>query len=323
MSNYRPKDSSNSARFCGNRTFMRLAETRDLENVNVAILGIPFDTGTTFRTGQRLGPSAIREASLLQRLYNHDLDVDIFEYCSVVDYGDVDAIPGDIHETYDRIKKEMIPLLASKIIPICLGGDHSISLGELRAIKETIGPVAMVHFDSHTDTWDKTMGLKYTHANPFMRAIEEGCLLTDHSIQIGIRGSGVSKEDLSISRGLGLEVITSSELHQIGIEATVKKIKDRVGDVPVFVTFDIDFLDPAYAPGTGTPEIGGFTTWEAMRLVRESLIGLNCIGFDMVEVLPTYDHGEITAYAAAGLIFQFLSIIACNKRNQLEGEMHQ
>ena len=318
MENYRPKDTSNSPRFCGNRTFMRLTETKELENVNVAILGVPFDTGTTYRTGQRLGPSSIREASLLLRLYNHDLDVDIFKYCSAIDYGDVSVIPGDIHESYARMKNELVSLLEANVIPICLGGDHSISLGELRALKDTIGPVAMVHFDSHTDTWDTTMGLKYTHANPFVRAIEEGCILTDHSIQVGIRGPGVSKDDLSVSRNLGLEVITGSDLHNKGVQEVAQIIKNRVGDAPVFITFDIDFLDPAYAPGTGTPEIGGFTTWEAMQLLRESLIGLNCVAFDMVEVLPTYDSGEITAYAASGLIFEFLSIIAYNKKMELE-----
>jgi len=317
MKKYVPKDSSASPRFCGNRTFMRLQEVETLEDVDVAVVGVPFDTAATFRTGQRLGPQAIREASLLLRPYNHEVGINIFEYCSVIDHGDVVCVPGEVHKTYDHIKAKLLPLVKKGIIPICLGGDHSISLGELRALKEAYGPVALIHFDSHTDTWDSNMGgLKYTHGNPFRRATEEGCLQTDHSIQIGIRGPGMAADDLEVSRGLGFEVITSGELHRMGIEACAERIRERVGDVPAFVTFDIDFIDPAFAPGTGTPEIGGFSTWEGQELLRKGLKGLNLVGMDMVEVLPSYDPGEITAFAASGLIYEFLSMVAWNKREK-------
>lgn len=321
MKKYVPKDSSKSPRYCGNRTFMRLSEVETLEDVDIAVVGVPFDTATSFRTGQRLGPNAIREASLLLRPYNHEVGINIFEYCSAIDHGDVVCLPGEIHMTYANIKERLIPIVERGIVPICLGGDHSISLGELRAFKEVMGPVAMIHFDSHTDTWDTSMGgLKYTHGNPFRRAIEEGCLLTDHSIQIGIRGPGMASDDIRVSENLGLEVMTSGELHRIGIEAAAERIRNRVKDAPVFVTFDIDFLDPAYAPGTGTPEIGGFSTWDGQELLRKGLRGLNLVGFDLVEVLPSYDPGEITAFAGSGMIYEFMSMVAWNKRQQLEAD---
>lgn len=312
--NYKPLDSARTPRFCGNRTFMRLPEKKTLENVDFVVTGVPFDTGAAFRTGQRLGPQAVREASLLLRPYNYDLELNIFEHVSGVDYGDLDIIPGFIHETYDMMVEQLKPVYEKGIIPICIGGDHAISLGELRAIKDARGPVAMIHFDSHTDTWDQYWGMKYTHGTPFRRAVEEGCLIPEKTIQVGLRGPLYTPGDIDDSRDLGFEVVTAFDIHRKGIEYTCEKIRKTVGETPVFVTFDIDFLDPAYAPGTGTPEVGGFSTWEAMELIKGSFKDLNIVGFDLVEVLPYKDLCDSTAFAASGIIFEFISQIAQNAK---------
>lgn len=318
MVRYQPQDSFVSPRFCGVRTFMRLPCVRTLENVDFLVAGIPFDTGGSFRIGTRFGPQAIREVSVLLRPFNPVLGVDIFAHCSGVDYGDFDVVPGYIEETYARIQPELEKVFASPAIPVFLGGDHSVTLPVLRAVAAVQGPVALVHFDSHSDTWDRYFQMKYNHGTVIRRAIEEGCLVTEHSIQLGIRGPLYGPEDINEARKLGLEVITAPELHQMGIREAVTRIRHRVKDRPVFVTFDIDFLDPAYAPGTGTPEIGGFTTWEALELVRNGLAGLNFVGFDLVEVLPAYDSGQITAFAAAGMVYEFISLIAKNREQSRE-----
>lgn len=313
MQKYVPKNSLVSPRFCGVRTFMRLPHVSTLKDVDFVVVGIPFDTAGSFRIGTRFGPQAIREASVLLRPYNPVLDVSIFDYCSGVDYGDIDIVPGYIEDSYEIIEKEMKKIFDAAVIPISLGGDHSVLLPELRAAKNSKGPVALIHFDSHGDTWDSYFDKKYNHGTPVRRAIEEDCLLTEHSIQVGLRGPLYSSEDINESINLGLEVITAPEVRKIGLEETISRIRERVGDAPAFVSFDIDFLDPAYAPGTGTPEIGGFTTWEALRFVREGLTGLNIVGFGMVEVLPAYDHGDITSFAAAGIAYEFISLIAQRK----------
>lgn len=316
MAKYEPVNSFESPRFCGIRTFMRLPNLTTLEDVDFIVAGIPFDTGGSFRIGTRFGPQAIRDASILLRPYNPVQDINIFDYCSGVDYGDFTVVPGYIEESYAKIEEALIQVFSTQVIPILMGGDHSITLPELRAIARTKGPVALVHFDSHSDTWDAYFEKPYNHGTPIRRAIEENCLLVDHSIQIGMRGPLYSAGDLEDARQLGLEVLTSWEIRQIGILETIKRIRARVQDKPVFVTFDIDFLDPVYAPGTGTPEIGGFTTWEAQYLVRDGLRGLNFVGFDLVEVLPSYDAGQVTSFAAAGIMYDFISLVALNKKSQ-------
>lgn len=310
---YQPKDSSKSPRFTGPRTFMRLEHKRTTENVDFAVIGVPFDTAASNRTGQRYGPQHVRDFSVLLRPYNPDQDIDIFEYCSGVDYGDIDVIPGNIQRTYDNIVEGLKPVLEKGIIPIMIGGDHSISLGHLRAFAQQYGPVSLVHFDSHGDTWDNYFGEKYMHGTPFRRAVEEGLIDTEHSIQIGMRGPLYGPEDIEDARDLGFEVIPMKEVREIGHDKVVERIHQRAQDKPVFVTFDIDFLDPAYAPGTGTPEVGGPTSHEALEFVR-GLHGLHMVGFDLVEVLPTYDSGEITAVAASSVIFEMMSLIAMQKR---------
>jgi len=277
-------------------------------------VGIPFDTGASYKSGARFGPNAIREASALIRNYSMNLDVNVFDYLSGVDYGDVPIKPGYIHETYKDIEEGFQPLFDAGVVPIGLGGDHSITLGELRAAAKKYGPVALVHFDSHLDTWDNYWGMKYTHGTPFRRACEEGLIDTKHSIQVGIRGSQYGPEDVQGSIDLGFEVLTANELHKIGIAEGVKRIQQRVGSAKAFVTFDIDFVDPSMAPGTGTIEIGGFTGYETMTLIQ-GLKDVNIIGMDLVEVLPTIDQAGITAYMGASIIHEVLSILAIQKRD--------
>lgn len=310
---YKPKDASLSPRFCGVRTFMRLENIATTENVDFVVLGVPFDTAVSNRTGQREGPQHIRNASILLRPYNPDLDINIFDYCSGVDCGDIDVIPGNVLRTYERIEEKLAPILTEGIIPVMLGGDHAISLGHLRAFAKQYGPMSLVHFDSHSDTWDAYYGEKYTHGTPFRRAVEEGLIDTEHSIQVGMRGPLYGPEDLDDARELGFEVIPMREVRKLGHEGVVKRIHQRVKDRPVFVSFDIDFIDPAYAPGTGTPEVAGPTSHEALEFVR-SLDGLDLKGFDLVEVLPAYDHGEVTAGIASAVAYEMITLIALKKR---------
>lgn len=312
---YGPRDALQSPRFSGVRTFMRLPLVTPLppahaeHPIDVAVIGTPFDTGGTYRVGCRFGPSALRDASALLRPYNPALDVEIFRHLSVVDGGDIDVAPGFIEDSYARIADGLLPILQAGITPILLGGDHSISLAHLRAVARHHGPVALVQFDSHSDTWDAYFGHKYTHGTPFRRAIEEGLLDVGRSIQVGMRGSGYDASDYQVAHDLGLDLVSTPEVRTAGLPAIIERIRQRVGQGPVFLTFDIDFLDPAYAPGTGTPEVGGYTTWEAQVLLR-GLTGMNFVGFDLVEVLPAYDHGQITALAGANMVYEFLSLLA-------------
>ena len=301
-------------RFSGIKTFMRLPNIRVTEDVDVAIVGAAFDTGASYKSGARFGPGAIREASTLMRNYSMNLDVNIFDYLSCIDYGDVDVTPGYIHETYKQIEEGLQPLVDAGIVPITLGGDHSITLAELRAVAKKHGPVALVHFDSHLDTWDNYWGMKYTHGTPFRRACEEGLIDTEHSIQVGIRGSQYGPEDIRGSRDLGFEVLTANELHSIGIEEGVKRIQKRAGDVKVFLSFDIDFIDPSMAPGTGTIEVGGFTGHEGITLIK-GMKDINIVAMDMVEVLPSIDPAGLTAYMAANLIHETISVLATQKKD--------
>jgi agmatinase len=292
---------------------MRLPNTQDLENSDVAIVGAPFDTGATFRAGARFGPEGIRSASHLLRRYNPSLDVVIFEHLSVIDYGDVPVVPGYIEQSYRKIAEGLEPIHRAGVIPIVLGGDHSIALPELRAAAAVHGALALVQFDSHPDTWDAYFGEKHTHGTPFRRAVEEGLLLPERSIQVGMRGSIFDSGDWNDARELGFELISTDEIRELGIEETIARIRERVGDAKVFVSFDVDFVDPAFAPGTGTPEIGGFTSHEAQEFVR-ALARINTVGFDVVEVYPQYDPAQITSLLAANVVHEFLSLIALLKK---------
>ncbi|MFD1705167.1 agmatinase [Siminovitchia sediminis] len=288
--------------FCATGTFMRLPSER--ENAKLAVLGMPFDTAASYRAGARFGPQSIRQASVTLSPHNHVLNISPFEETQAIDIGDLHVITQNIHKSYEIMEKAMLDLMKNNIIPIGLGGDHSITLASLRAAAKVYGPVALLQFDSHTDTWDTYMEEKYWHGSPFIRAHEEGLLQPDKVFQIGMRGW-----DIDSSLELGYQVITQEELFERGIQDVVKQVKRVVGQTPCFLTFDIDFVDPAFAPGTGTPEIGGFSSYETIKLVR-SLTGMNFIGFDLVEVLPTYDPTEITALLAATIVHQFGSLAA-------------
>ncbi|NLD51170.1 MAG: agmatinase [Clostridiaceae bacterium] len=315
MIKYKPPSASASPRFAGIKTFMRLPYIKTTEDIDFAVIGIPFDTGCCYKNGARFGPTAIREASTLMRNYSMDLDVDIYDYLSGVDYGDVDITPGYIMESYRQIEEGIQPFFDSDVVPVALGGDHSITLAELRAAAKRFGPVALIHFDSHLDTWDDYWGQKYTHGTPFRRACEEGLVDTAHSIQVGIRGSQYGPDDIQGSVDLGFEVLTANQLHSIGIKKSIERIRNRVGSAKVFLSFDIDFVDPSMAPGTGTIEVGGFNGYETMTLVQ-GLKKINIIGMDLVEVLPGIDPSGRTAYMAANIIHEVLSILALKKKSE-------
>jgi agmatinase len=315
MTGYKPITPQQQPKFAGIKTFMRLPHSQTINGIDFVVAGVPWDGATSYRTGQRSGPDAIRKISVTLRPFNLALGVDIFEHCAGVDYGDLPVVAGYIEDTYTRIEAALCPLVAGGIIPVLMGGDHSITLPELRAVAKTHGPVALIHFDSHTDTNDQYFGRPYYHGSPFRRAAEENILLAENSIQVGMRGSVYSKGAYDDSTALGFKVITMSAVREMGLQELMETIRKRVGQHKVFVTFDIDVVDPAFAPGTGTPEIGGFTSAEAVDLVR-GLRGLNFVGFDVVEVLPDKDPAEITALLAANIVYEFLSLIALNKKTQ-------
>jgi agmatinase len=314
LTHYEPADSFETPRFSDVRTFMRLPNVRDLENADAAIVGAPFDTGATFRAGARFGPEGIRSASHLLRRYNPSLDVAIFDHLSVIDYGDMPVVPGYIESSYERIAKGLEPIHRAGVVPIVLGGDHSIALPELRAAAEVHGPLALVQFDSHPDTWDSYFGEIHTHGTPFRRAVEEGLLDTSRSIQVGMRGSIYDEGDWNDAKEMGFDLVPTDEVRRLGLPAVIERIRERVGNAKTYVSFDVDFVDPAFAPGTGTPEIGGFTSREAQEFVR-GLAGLEIVGCDVVEVYPAYDHAQITALLAANVAHEFLSLLAFSQKS--------
>lgn len=310
---YQPANSLESPRFAGVRTFMRLPHVKTVEDVDFVVVGIPWDDAVTHRPGARFGPEAIRRISIMLRPWNAAQNVKLFDYLSGVDYGDVPVVPGYMEDTYQRIEEYFQPIAAAGVVPIAMGGDHSVTLGELRALAKAHGPLALVHIDAHLDTLDEYFGHKYNHGTLFRRAAEEGLVDTGRSVQAGIRGPGYGPADVQGSRDLGYEVIPMDEVIAIGLEAAIARIQARVGDAPCFISLDIDAVDPAYAPGTGTPEVGGFTAREILTLVR-GLAGLDLRGADLVEVLPAIDPPEITALLAANLMYEFITLLALRKK---------
>ena len=301
--------------FAGIASFMRRPVTRDLSGVDVAILGVPFDSGTSYRAGTRFGPRKIREVSPVLWGYNNPLAVEPLEILNVVDYGDVAVVPPSIEATYRAIEATASAILAAGTTLITLGGDHSISLPLLRAHAKKYGPLSLVHFDSHPDTWESEFGPQhpYSHGTPFLNALNEKLIKPENYVQVGLRGPTSGVDDWQVVHDRGVRVITMDEAAQMGLPAIIAAIRETVNG-PTYVTLDIDAADPAFAPGTGTPEVGGFTSHQLLQLVR-GLKGLNLVGFDIVEVSPPYDHGDITALLAANLAFEFLSLLALQKRN--------
>ena len=308
-----PASALSSPRFCNMGTFMRMQKVDSAEGLDFAIAGAPFDTASSFRSGSRFGPNAIRNISAMMKPNNVIMQVNIMDGLKGGDIGDFNVTPGYIHPTYQAIEEGVANILKENACPIVLGGDHSITLAELRAVAKKYGPVVLVHFDSHSDLCDEVFGQKYNHGTPFRRALEENLIDASHSIQVGMRGSLYDPDEHKMAAELGMKLIPAHKVREMGLETLIKTILERVGDKPCFLTFDIDFVDPAYAPGTGTPEVGGFTSLEALDLVRK-IKDLNFVGFDLVEVLPAYDHGEITAYLAANIVFEYLSILAVKKK---------
>jgi len=308
-----PLDAFVIPRFAGVRTFARLPYRTDLTGIDVAVFGLPFDTATTFRPGARFGPEAIRSASALLRPYNPGWEVNVVEELAIVDYGDLPVAPGDTVETYRRVEEALAPVVEAGVFPLGLGGDHSTTLAELRVLAGKHGPLPLVQLDSHADTWDEYFGQKYFHGTTFLRAVEEGLVDASASVQAGMRGTVYGAGDLASSRELGFTVLTTDELRALGPEGYGELVRERVGDRPAFLTFDVDFLDPSVAPGTGPPEIGGFTTAEALAFLR-SLRGLRLAGADVVEVAPAYDSpGQQTALAAAHVAWELLAMHAVSR----------
>ena len=310
MTHHRPLDAREMPRFAGIRTFMRAPHTTDLAGVDAAVYGIPFDTATTFRTGPRFGPEAIRSASALLRPYNPALDVDVVEALSIVDYGDVPVSPGDTERTYAQIEEALTLLVEAGVFPLALGGDHSVTLAELRVLARKHGPLALVQLDAHGDTWDEYFGQRYFHGTTFLRAVEEKLIDPSASVQAGLRGSLYAADDLQSARDMGFAVLPCDQLRTTGPGGYSSLVRERIGHRPVFLSFDVDVLDPAFAPGTGTPEVGGLSTAEALACLR-ALRGINLVGADVVEVSPAYDGpGQQTALAAANVAYELLCLRA-------------
>lgn len=307
---HRPADPLVYPRFEGVRTFMRLPYLQELGGVDVAVVGVPFDTATSFRPGARFGPEAIRSASALLRPYHARHELDLFDVLSVVDYGDLPVTPGNAERTLVQVTDGFRPLVDAGVIPAVLGGDHSITLGTLRALARRHGPLALLHFDSHSDTGDLYFGERYSHGTTFRRAIEEGLLVAESSVQVGLRGPLYGKDDFPAAEQLGLRILPADELRAYTAGDFADRVHRQIGTHPAFVSFDIDFADPAYAPGTGTPEIGGFTSAEVVSYLR-GLTELALVGFDLVEVSPAYDSpGQPTAVLAANVVWELLALVA-------------
>jgi len=297
-------------RYAGLTTFARLPRLEDVDHYDVAVVGVPWDSGVTYRPGARFGPSAIRQASRLLRPYNPALDAQPFRDAQVVDAGDVAANPFDIARAIDETREGLAALITTDGRPVLsLGGDHTIALPALQAVHSVHGPVALVHFDAHLDTWNTYFDAPYTHGTPFRRASEQGLVVKGSSAHVGIRGSLYDRQDLLDDEQLGFTVVHCRDIDRIGVDGIVDRVVERVGDHPVYVSIDIDVLDPAFAPATGTPEAGGMTSRELLGVLR-AMRELRLVGADIVEVSPVYDHAEVTAVAAANIAYELVTIMS-------------
>jgi len=304
-----PPNAMEVPRFAGPDTFARLPRMDQVGTAAVAIVGVPFDAGVSYRSGARFGPQAIRAGSKLLRPYHAFLDVEPWRRHQVADAGDIACNPFDIGAAIASIEAAAADLATRADRIVALGGDHTIALPLLRALHRARGPLALVHFDAHLDTWDTYFGEPYTHGTPFRRAFEEGLLVKDRSVHVGVRGPLYSTADLAQDAGMGFRVVTTADVARRGVDDIIGLVRERVGDAPVYLSVDIDVLDPAHAPGTGTPEPGGLTTRELQFILR-GLDGLDLAGADVVEVAPPYDHAELTALAAANVAYEYLGLFA-------------
>ena len=304
-----PVDASTVPRFAGIATFARLPRLEDVGSCDVAVVGAPFDAGVSYRPGARFGPAAVREASRLLRPYHPGLDVEPFAAQQVADAGDMACNPFDIGEAIATIEAGADALLGSGARLVTIGGDHTIALPLLRSVTRRHGPVALLHFDAHLDTWDTYFGARYTHGTPFRRAFEEGLLDVDALSHVGIRGPLYGRSDLTDDARMGFGIVTAMDVMRRGVDDVVAGLRSRIGDRPLYVSIDIDVLDPAHAPGTGTPEAGGLTSRELLAILR-GLAGQRLVSADIVEVAPVYDHAEITTVAASHVAYELISLMA-------------
>lgn len=305
-----PPDAGVAPRYTGIRTFARAPHVTSAEAADVAVVGVPFDTATSMRPGARFGPAGIRDASLLLRPYNPSLDVNVFEAVSIADLGDLDTTPGNAERTAAQIAAQLEPVIRAGAVPVTLGGDHSIVLGELRAQAAVHGPVGVVLLDAHADTWEQYYGERYFHGTPFKRALEEGLIDPHRSLLAGMRGSLYASSDLDEPREWGFGIVPCDELRTWTPAEYSTRVRERIGDGSAFLSFDIDCIDPAFAPATGTPEVCGLLPHEAIAFVR-ALRGVEFTGFDLVEVAPAYDtNAQTTALLAANIAYEFISLVA-------------
>ena len=304
-----PIDPLKVPRFAGPATYARLPRIDEVTACDIAILGVPFDSGVTYRPGARFGPSGIRAGSRLMRGYHAPLDVQPFRAQQVADAGDVACNPFDLMEAIGQIEDHARALLADVGHVVALGGDHTIALPLLRVTAEKFGKVALVHFDAHLDTWDTYFGAAYTHGTPFRRAAEEGLFAGDVSAHVGIRGPLFTPQDLVDDAGFGFTIVSAWDYEHRSAEEVAAQLAARVGDAPVYVSIDVDVMDPAHAPGTGTPEAGGLTSRELLATLR-AMDGLDLVGADVVEVAPAYDHAELTTVAASNVVYELLALFA-------------
>ncbi len=304
-----PVDATQVPRYGGPPTFARLPRADEVETADVAVLGVPFDSGVSYRPGARFGPSHIRQSSRLLRPYNPAQDVMPFASQQVVDAGDLGINPFDIGEAIEAIESGAESTLTQATRLLTLGGDHTIALPLLRCVARRHGPVAVLHFDAHLDTWDTYFGAPYTHGTPFRRASEEGLIDPHRSLHVGIRGPLYADTDLEESTRLGYATVACTDYDRLGLDGVIAAMRERLGEGPVYVSVDIDVIDPGMAPGTGTPEAGGLTSRELLATLR-GLAGLDIVSADIVEVAPAYDHAEVTGIAAAHVGFELLSVMA-------------
>jgi agmatinase len=307
-----PPNAMTVPRFAGPDTFARLPRLGDVVRADVAVLGVPFDSGVSYRPGARFGPGAVRAGSKLLRPYHPALDVEPWSVQQVADAGDAAVNPFDLQEAIAQVEAAAEATYAQADRLVTIGGDHTIALPLLRAAHRRHGPIALVHFDAHLDTWDTYFGAPYTHGTPFRRASEEGLLALDHASHVGTRGPLYARTDLIDDQQLGFAIVSTEDIARRGVDDAVDRIRERVGNFPIYLSVDIDVLDPAHAPGTGTPEPGGLTTRE-LQLILRGLSDLTIVGADVVEVSPAYDHAELTALAAANVVYDFLGLFALQR----------
>jgi agmatinase len=313
---YEPWDALEAPRFTGPRTYARLPYVKTFDDVEAVVFGMPWDGGTSFRSGARFGPEAVRSASAMIRTYNAVQKVQVFGALSTIDYGDAPTVPGYIEDTLASIQAFVAPIAEAPVVSIGIGGDHSVTLAELRALAAVHGPLGLVHLDSHTDLWDQYNGRPYSHGTMFRRALEEGIVDPARTIQAGMRGPLYDETDEEIPAQLGVVTIPWIDLVELGPEEFAGQAARRVGKGPAFLSLDVDFVDAAFCPGTGTPEVGGPTSFQALQILR-ALADIPFVGFDVVEVAPQYDGpGQVTALFAANAIFEMLSMVALGKRRR-------